>query len=191
MAAPQLMTKNLMPAPKSGIDYLSSSHFTISQDCSVTSPSLKSVFKKDYTPWSVSSRPVPSIPPQPAQVLHKDDRFCNEKASETTNAYQFRATNLVRPDMTGVSAKLRATNFKMDRDMSKFDSFNTSHMLDFYPKEFQGIPKSMPKENPMESFIPQGDKEKALNPVSDYRDRFKGHDARTTKPDKAPSMHQG
>ena len=184
-------SRKLMPTRKSGTEFLVASHFTIAQDSEVTSPSLKSIFKKDYTPWHIACRPPASEPPPPAEVLHKDDRFFAEKASETSKAYKFRGANLPRPDMSDVSAKLRTTNFKMDRDVSKFDSFHTSHNLDFYAKEFQGVPKSMPKENPMESFIPQGDPEKAQHPQSDYRDRFRGHDALTTKPEKALSMHQG
>ena len=71
-------------------EFLSSSHFKISQDPGVTKGSMKTVFKKDYVPWEVSSKPLAAKPPRPAEVLHKDDQYFNEKASETRQQYEYR-----------------------------------------------------------------------------------------------------
>lgn len=188
-ALPMPPVGKLLVAPKVGTDFLSSSHFTISQDTSNASAksSLRSIFKKDYVPWDISSRPSASIPPDPAEVLHRDQRFFNEKASETTKAYQPKPVQGYIPTD---SHNNRSTNFKMDRDLSKFDSFHTTHDSHYTPHDIgEGYCNKLP-ENPMQSFIPQGDPGKAPQPISDYRDRYRGH-AKARKPFKAPSMHQG
>ena len=185
MSLPVISSSRMIEAPKVGTDFLSSSHFAIAQDEAATQPSLKSIFKKDYVPWDISSRPPAAIPPRPAEVLHRDARYFNEKASETTKAYQPKSL----PNSAHKDKKLSGTNFKMDRDLSKFDSFHTTHALHYTPPTMEGNVSFQPAAYPMQSFIPQGDPAKAPQPVSDYRDRYRGHD--TKKPFKAPSMHQG
>jgi hypothetical protein len=41
----------------------------------------------------------------------------------------------------------------------------------------------------MRSYIPQGDPDKAPDPISDYRDRYRGHDASMNKSEKLGSHH--
>ena len=75
----------------------------------------------------------------------------------------------------------------MDRDLEKFKEYSTSHGIDF-PAHNVSLPAKLP-DDPLKSFIPQGDREKAANPVSDYQERFLGHDARFTKPKRAANRH--
>ena len=178
----------LLPSIAGGTEFLAASHFTISQDPHATKPSLKSVFKKDYPPWEIKGKPDGAIPPRPASVLQKDDRYFNEKASETRTQYEYRFAP--KPELQADPDKLRATNFKMDRDM-RFNSFQTTHNRDYVPKEVGAYVKGGPKQNTMKSYIPQGDREKADEPVSDYKDRFRGIDAAQFKPVVAENMHQG
>jgi hypothetical protein len=133
---------------------------------------MKSVFRKDYIPWKVNEKPHASVPPRPADVLLKDARYFNQRESETKNAHNYR--HLDKPVLRDVSEQLRQTNFKMDKD-PRFSCFNTTHNDDYTPKDASGRRSGQPA-NPMKSFIPQGDPDKASNPVSDYRDRFRGHD---------------
>jgi len=182
---PVIDPSKLLPPSKTGIDFLASSHFSISQHNDGTHSSLKSIFKKDYVPWDISHRPPASVPPFPAEVLHRDARFFNEKASETTNAYPSKSVPRSAQKDTNI---LRCTNFKMDRDLSKFDSFHTTHSAHYQPPA-GGASRHQLSDNPQESFIPQGDPDKAPQPISDYRDRYRGHGVGT--PFKAPSMHQG
>ena len=182
-------TKTMMPAQKSGIEFLSGSHFRISQDDSVTNDSLKSIFKRDYVPWKITCKPSGAIPPAPADVLTRDDRYFNDKVSETRQVYEYRF--LEKPELQNDHTKLRGTNFKMDKDLNKFQCYDTTHNLDYPAKQLSRFKKRGGKENPMRSFIPQGDPDKVTEPLSDYKNRYRGHDALTTKPAKAPSAHQG
>ena len=174
---------------RSNVDtaFLSSSHFQISQDRRVTNGSLKSVFKRDYVPWEVSSKPQAARPPRPAEVLHKDDQYFNEKASETRQQYDYRG--LEGGPTQGLPQNIGATNFKMDRD-PRFNSFQTTHNRDYTPKEAAGERGGSPKTK-WKSFIPQGDPEKAPEPISDYRDRYRGHDANSFPMEKATGTSAG
>lgn len=82
-AVPLPTQYKLIPSQRVGTDFLKSSHFHIAQDNSVSQAGFKSVFKKDYIPWEISSKPHGSTPPRPSEVLHRDDRFFSEKSSET------------------------------------------------------------------------------------------------------------
>ena len=181
------MSAALIPAPASGMEFLASSHFAIAQDGNATQPSLMSVFKKDYPPWEFRGKPKGSTPPRPAEIFQKDDRYFNEKASETRKEYEYRY--LKKPELVDDADKLRGTNFKMDRDV-RFNSFSTTHNVDYPPKEMENYVRGKSKSDRMQSYIPQGDKEKALEPVSDYKDRYRGHDASLHKPQLAGNMHQ-
>ena len=177
--------KTMMPAQKVGVDFLASSHFTISQDESVRKESLKSVFKKDYVPWEINSKPPGAIPPRPADILQADERYFNQKASETKQAYEPYEIN--KPELRDIRHKLGATNFKMDSD-PRLNSFQTTHNRDYTPKSGDASQLQLPN-NPMRSYIPQGDPDKAPDPISDYRDRYRGHDASMNKPQKLGSKH--
>ncbi|ELU02621.1 hypothetical protein CAPTEDRAFT_229112 [Capitella teleta] len=175
----------VVPDHQTGVDFLASSHFTISQDPTSTDQSMKSIFRKDYIPWKVE-KPHASVPPNPSDVLLKDARYFNQRESETKNAYNYQF--LEKPVLRDVSEQLRQTNFKMDKDPS-FKCFSTSHNIDYTPKELSG--NSGQKPNPMKSYIPQGDPDKALDPVSDYKDRFRGHDVCSNKVEKATGVIPG
>jgi len=185
-ALPRIDAGKQLPSSKMGTDFLASSHFSIAQHDAVTQGALKSIFKRDYIPWDIHNKTSASVPPKPAEVLHRDARYFNERASETTQAYPEKS--LPHSAQAGTN-NLRCTNFKMDRDLSKFNSFHTSHLLD-YPARQGEVSRHKIPENTQQSYIPQGDPEKAPQPISDYRDRFRGHDG-TKKPLRAASMHQG
>ena len=117
-------------------------------------------------------------------------RYFNEKASETVKSFPPKSGKRSGPGLAEIN-ELRATNFKMDRDLSKFNQFNTSHGLEFQPYHVGPHSRAVPNADPMKSYVPQGDKEKAPNPVTDYRGNFMGHDVLSNKTIKAPNMHQG
>ncbi len=177
--------QTLLPPTKSGTSFLAASHFSISQDRQFTNPSLKSIFKRDYVPWDINGRPAAAEPPNPAEVLHRDNRFFTPHPSETAAAYPYKS--LTKSDMAEAQAKLSKTNFKMDKDLTKFDSFHTTHNREFPAKDVRYT--RVAPIRPIPSSIPQGDPEKSLQPLSDYRDRYQRHDC--GKPEKAGSMHQG
>ena len=180
-------TDVLVPAPQTRAEFLASSHFKIAQNNDPRQTNTKSVFKKDYVPWNDWARQGASVPPKPSEVLHKDARYFNERQSETVNAFVYQPTqNTILRD---APSKLGRTNFKMDADVTKFDSFQTSHSLDYTPKA-NGRPITLKKQD-YRNVIPQGDPEKTQVPMSDYRDRFKGHDTSQIKIFKAPSKHHG
>ena len=184
-----LPSHQLLPAPKVGAEFLASSHFAVAQEPRVTQKSLKSIFKKDYIPHDVFQRPDASVPPPPADVMHKDDRYFNNKASETVKSYPRK--NLHKPELRNVYAALSQTNFKMDSDLGKFDSFHTTHNMYFIPQPDGAVVPSKFKKDRMKSFIPQGDPEKSPQPYSDYKDHYRGHDTSLHVIDKAPCMHTG
>ena len=180
-------TDVLIPAPENRTKFLMSSHFKVAQDNNVGQTCTKSVFKKDYVPWTNWSRQEESIPPKPSEVLHRDARYFNERQSETVNAFVYKQgkSNILRDAPT----KLGRTNFKMDSDVTKFDTYKTSNAMDFTPKLFG---KQEPfRKAEYRNVIPQGDPEKAEVPMSDYRDRFKGHDTSKIQVSKAHSKHHG
>ncbi|XP_064649535.1 stabilizer of axonemal microtubules 5-like [Lineus longissimus] len=175
---------------KSGTDFLESSTFKMCQDPNVIKPAYLSTFKRDYPPHPFGKKSAAAEPPAPAHVMHGDVRFFNRQFSETVAEFEKQPAsgNILKDAHT----KLNATNYKMDKDLTKFNSFHTTHSLYFPPhhlKDYSGFKKTVDK--PLESFIPQGDKEKAPYPMSDYKDHYQGHDTSKVVVLKAPSMHAG
>ncbi|XP_013379784.1 testis-expressed protein 45 [Lingula anatina] len=181
--------KNMVTTQKSGAEFLASSHFSISQDPAAILPSMQTTFRKDYIPHNTTSKPGAAIPPAPAGLMHQDARFFNEKASETVKSYQY--TSMTKPKLENAQETLQRTNFKMDRDLSKFEAFHTTNNLYYPPRQGSSFSMAKPAQNPMKSNVPQGDIEKAPQPMSDYRDRYRGHDTRKFQIEKAPSQHIG
>lgn len=174
--------------PKTGQDFLESTSFRISQDDLLTNQKMNSIFKSDYPPYNHYGRDEGAKPPPLSEVMHRDQKFFNERESETTKSFEHRFAP--KPEIQGASGRLRITNFKMDRDLSKFNTFETVHNSYFTPKMADNYKRV---ENPAthRSHIPQGDKEKEPQPLTDYRDRFQGHDTTIHKTIRAPSMHEG
>ena len=174
--------------PKTGKEFLESTSFQISQDPFVTGNSMKSIFKQDYPPYNHYGRTEGARPPPLSEVMHKDERFFSEKESETVAAFEDRGLPKISGDKSRVN--LSSTNFKMDSDLNKFKNFNTMHNTYFTPKMSDTYEKfSAPTTR--ESHIPQGDKEKERLPLSDYRQKFQGHDTTVYSTEKAPPMHEG
>ena len=111
-------------------------------------------------------------------------RFFKDELSETTQSYPAKCQPRVS---FGDANKLRATNFKMDKDLSKFNEYNTTHDSQYTPHIISSKPKAV--ENPMKSSLQYGDQDKSENPISDYRDNFLRHDALLTKPKRAANKH--
>lgn len=174
--------------PKTGQDFLESTSFKIGQDELLTNQRMNSIFKSDYPPYDMYGRSEGAKPPPLSEVMHRDQKFFNERESETTKSFEYR--HLAKPEIQGASGKLRLTNFKMDRDLNKFHSFETVHNSYFTPKMGDTY-KRYEAPTSQQSHIPQGDKEKELQPLTDYRDRYKGHDTTVHKTIRAPSMHEG
>ena len=176
--------------PKSGTDLLASTNFQVSQDMSVTKSNMKSIFKKDYPAYNYYGRASEADRPPLAEVMHKDQSFFTERNSETVKAFQYSEMppKEILPD---VHQKLRSTNFKMDVDNSKVNAFHTMHDTYFTPKMNGDYRRAQPASTLTEDHIPQGDRGKAAQPWSDYRDRYRGHDTTIHKVIKAPSMHEG
>ena len=175
-------------APKTGQAFLESTSFQISQDPNVTSSSMKSIFKQDYPPYPSYGRGLGARPPPLSKVMHRDDQFFREKESETAASFDFRGLPVKKDD--GSYVNLSSTNFKMDSDLNKFSSFKTIHRSDFPPKMSDNF-KKLPAPTTGDSHIPQGDKEKEPQPLSDYRQKFQGHDTTVHKIEKVPPMHEG
>ncbi|ESP05297.1 hypothetical protein LOTGIDRAFT_227929 [Lottia gigantea] len=168
--------------------HLGPGNFTISQEDALTNPAMCSVFQKHYVSHPEFSRSQPAKPPVLGPVMHKDKNYFNELLSETYNSYEYRpGEKMVLED---VHTKLSATNFKMDRDLSKFNSFNTTSGYYFVPKITTDFERAKPIFD-LESHVPNGDPGKAPAPVSDYREKFEGHDTSVVKVHKAPAMHEG
>lgn len=178
-----------MPAPQVGTDFLASSHFQIAQDPWATHPAMKTTFNKDYTPHNITGRPAAAKPPAPAWLMHKDDRHFNTKRSETVKAYEY--TPMAKPKLENAQETLQKTNFKMDCDLKKFDTFHTTHNTYYPVHNSESYILDKPKQEPMKSYVPQGDREKAPQPMSDYRDRYRGHDTSKVIVSKAESQHTG
>lgn len=176
--------KNMISPPPVGTEFLASSHFKIAQDESFGDKVPKSVFKKDYVPWDISTKPPGSKPPRPADILQRDERYFNQRASETKQAFERHV--LEKPELRDVRHTHGATNFKMDSD-PRLNSFQTTHKKDYTPKVGELATQST--ADPMRSYIPQGDPEKAPEPISDYRDRYRAHEV--VKPVKVQSHLQG
>ncbi|XP_052793104.1 testis-expressed protein 45-like [Mya arenaria] len=173
---------------KTGQDFLESTSFRIGQDDQLTNQRMDSIFKSDYPPYGTYGRPAGARPPPLSEVMHRDQKFFSERESETTKSFEYR--HLPKPEIQGASGKLRVTNFKMDRDISKFNNFETVHNSYFTPKMGDAY-KRVEGAGTRQSNIPQGDREKEPQPLTDYRDMFKGHDTNIHKTIRAPSMHEG
>ncbi|XP_050400030.1 uncharacterized protein LOC126817261 [Patella vulgata] len=168
--------------------HLGPGNFTISQEEDLTHPAMCSVFKKHYIDHPGHNSSLPTDLPALGPVMHRDRKFFNEMSSETSNAYEYRPT--VKPVLENAQTKLSTTNFKMDKDLSKFNSFNTTSEYYFGPKvgpDFRRI-QTITDHG---SHVPNGDPGKAPLPKSDYRDKFVGHDTSVCKIIKAKSMHEG
>lgn len=174
--------------PKTGQAFLESTSFRINQDDLLTNNKMNSMFKSDYPPYEVQGRTQGAKPPPLSEVMHRDQTFFNERESETNKSFEYR--HLAKPEIQGASGKLRVTNFKMDRDLNKFNKFETVHNSYFTPKMADSF-KLSKAPSIWESYIPQGDREKEPQPLTDYRDRFQGHDTTVHKTTRAPSMHDG
>ena len=157
---------NKISPVKTGIDFLVSSHFQIGNDRNKSHDpfSYKSTFQIDYPLQKVEKLQFSSIPP-PASIMHGDARFLEHCS---INKEYFNPVAL--PEKTFSKNSLTKTNFKMDRD-SRIDSFQTTNNLYHYPMYVDMKSKNL-KQDPMKSYIPQGDKEKELWPKSDYKDKF-------------------
>lgn len=174
--------------PKTGQEFLNSTSFKIGQDDVFTKNAMSSIFKTDFPPYDLTGRTQGAKQPPLSEVMHRDASFFNERESETTKSFEYR--HLPKPEIQGASGKLRITNFKMDRDLSKFNVFETVHNSYFTPK-MSDTYKRYHAPTTRASYIPQGDKEKEPMPLTDYRDRFKGHDTTVHKTIRATSMHEG
>ncbi|KAL3867036.1 hypothetical protein ACJMK2_044273 [Sinanodonta woodiana] len=174
--------------PKTGQAFLESTNFHISQDDSITRENMQSIFKSDY-PAHPDYRKVEGAQPPPlSEVMHRDNHYFNEKSSETVSSFEYRY--LPKPTIGDAQTKLRKTNFKMDRDLNKFKIFETMNSTYFTPKMDDGY-KRLHGKSLQHSHIPQGDRDKEPQPLSDYRDKFRGHDTSVVKVDRAPVMHDG
>ena len=174
--------------PKTGQDFLESTSFRIAQDDCMTNQRMNSIFKTDYPPYGHYGRGASAVPPPLSEVMHRDQKFFNERESETTKSFEHRYAP--KPEIQGASGKLRVTNFKMDRDLNKFNTFETVHNSYFTPKMGDAYVR-IKAPTTHRSHIPQGDREKEPQPLTDYRDRFQGHDTAIHKTIRAPSMHEG
>ena len=162
---------------------------TLSQDQSMTKPPVYSIFKHDYPAYPHYGRGAPAVPPRLGEVMHKDDRHFNNRASETVSAYEYRY--LKKPVLMDVHTRLSATNFKMDSDTSKFKLFDTTHNRYFRPMMDDNFKRPVPTQNISDSHISIGDRDKEQIPLSDYREKYQGHDTRINKIIRAPCMHEG
>nr|KAG5703694.1 hypothetical protein BaRGS_022983 [Batillaria attramentaria] len=177
--------------PQSGpkTSHLGPNNFTIGHDNRMTQSSLLSVFKNDYPVHNAYGRAEIAKPPRLGDVMHKDDRYICDRASETVTSFQY--TPMAKPVLMDVQNTLRVTNFKMDSDVSKVNSFATTHDHYYQPKYLPLAKRSGDDIGIYTSHIPQGDPEKADAPLTNYRDKFPGHDPRQNPTIKAPTMHHG
>ncbi|KAK3709148.1 hypothetical protein QZH41_018064, partial [Actinostola sp. cb2023] len=167
-------TTNKITSPKTGTQFLASSHFQISNDSrwgpSHDPEAYKSIFKKDYPPLPLTKRDRIASP-KPAGIMHYDHRYGDNTSLTKSHFVEKPLTKRAQGD----SYALRKTNFKADSD-EKLKSFQTTHK-EYFPVRPLHEAKVMPstsKTEWMRSYIPQGDKEKELLPQSDYKSRFLG-----------------
>ncbi|KAL8579720.1 hypothetical protein ACOMHN_046158 [Nucella lapillus] len=168
--------------------HLGPNNFTIGNDERVTKPSFMSVFKNDYPVHDHYGRSDIAKPPRLGDVMHRDERVI-ERASETVTSFVHRP--MAKPVLMDVQNTLRVTNFKMDRDLNKVDAFATTHGHYYQPKYLAQDKKMAKGATIHRSHIPQGDVEKADAPLTNYREKFLGHDPLKHPNIKAPFMHHG
>ncbi|XP_005092049.1 uncharacterized protein LOC101845903 [Aplysia californica] len=166
--------------------HLGSNNFSIGHDFSVTKSTLQSVFKKDFPEHGTYGRADLAKPPRLGDVMHIDDRF-NERASETVKAFEYQS--IPKPVLLDVANKLSHTNFKMDSDTSKINSFHTTHNHFFKPKMGDTFSPLQQIQTTQVSSVPQGDREKAEKPISDYKYKFTGIDTTKNRVERARCMH--
>lgn len=188
------VTKQPPPVPIDNtidIEKISSSHFTVGHDFSVIKDTMKSIFKLDFPCPAGSGKTLPSDPPVLGQVMHKDTKFFKDNTSETINSFQYR--HLPKPDLQYDHDTIGQTNFKMDSDVKKIDSFKTIHRLHFPPLVDEGCAVVRPprKGDWHPSCIPQGDPSKEHQQLSDYKEKFQGHDTSVVKVPRITSQDSG
>ncbi|XP_064610132.1 uncharacterized protein LOC135474064 [Liolophura sinensis] len=188
------VTKQPPPVPIDNtidIEKISSSHFTVGHDLSIVKDSMKSIFKLDFPFPKGSEKTLPSDPPVLGQVMHKDTKFFKDDTSETINSFQYRY--LPKPDLQYDHDTIGQTNFKMDRDVKKIDSFKTINRLHFPPLVDEGYAVVRPpcKGGWHPNCIPQGDPSKEHQQLSDYKEKFRGHDTRVVKVPRISSKDNG
>ena len=74
----------------------------------------------------------------------------------------------------------------MDSDFSKFKEYDTSHKVDFAPRQGKPAEQAM---HTSQSFIPQGDPDKVRDTLSIYNDKYRPYDTLTAKPKRAECLH--
>lgn len=179
----------LLQEQRTGTEYLASSHFDIGQDVNIVLRDQRSTFVNDYPPWPIDAKPNAAVPPRPAGVLNEDYERYKHFMSETKRAYDEK--QLPGREKGTDPDKLRATNFKMDGD-DRLKTFDTTQKFDYPPKKPDGDIYALTKNNnSRKSSFPQGDREKADLPVSDYRARYTAYDLARYTPQKAENKHQG
>jgi len=162
--------KTKASAPKTGIEFLASSHFEIGKEPKWLSPTdpnaYKSTFQSDYPQRKLGRIGLANITP-PALIMHKDDSICDQ-----TSLTRKQFTNPGQRDVTHTGKSLTKTNFKMDRD-DRIKTFLTTSDKYYQPPCVEKLNmKSLNTEFKMESHIPQGDKGKVCWPQSDYKSNF-------------------
>ncbi|XP_033107008.1 uncharacterized protein LOC117108925 isoform X2 [Anneissia japonica] len=172
-----------IPPTLDGQAFLAASHFKIGYDRRLSrSATKRSTFSKDYSFHSHYGRSPAAVPPVPAEVMHRAEEVGISDVTETLHSFGSKPYSKLPP-----CASLTKTNFKMNADKS-IDSFKTTHSKMYPPKP---LSQSLPMSFPMKSYVPQGDREKASIPVSDYKSRFTGHDTAIFTVERAPCMHNG
>lgn len=80
---------NKIPAPLTGKEFLTSSHYKIGNDRRLSrSATKRSTFKKDYVAHRFYGRGDPAEPPAPASVMHKDLVAKSADTTETHACYK-------------------------------------------------------------------------------------------------------
>ncbi|XP_039248598.2 stabilizer of axonemal microtubules 5-like [Styela clava] len=181
---------HLIPAPLAGREFLASSHLRIGNDDRYIPEGWNSTVDTDYKPPSTKQKPDAALPPLPALFMHQDQEKINTQLSETREQFP-RKKALTSTDTRDKYSALYKTNFKPNSDL-RIKTFNTTH--DYY---YTAKPTSVPPDNTQlavnwtKSSFPQGDKEKADEPISTYRTGFPGHDTSKMKIERVGSQHWG
>ena len=158
---------NPIPVQHKGKDFLCGSHFSLANDNRYVFHSMETTTHKDYIPPPNNLKPDAAIPHKPSNFMHRDKEKINMKLSET--GYSFPKKQSVHEDMRDKYDSLYKTNFKMYSD-DRIDSFQTTQDLHYKPlpksksSAFSSLEKILRK-----SHFPQGDREKAELPISNYR----------------------
>jgi len=161
------MASTLIPSPLKGQEFLAASHYKIAQDERFTESSMKSTFHRDYHPLQNGTKPSAALPPRLARFMHRDGEKICVDVTETREAFPPKRS--INDDTRDKYSCLYKTNFKMNSD-ERIDSFNTTHGHYFQPKQVSSpVLTNELRKKWVASEIPQGDKEKADEPLSVYR----------------------